>query len=94
MLAPVAAPRLATVFVESTSVADALDLEPAEAGANVLLVEPFDPVVFERTLMRDGLVLASPSQVVADLLTSPGRGPAEGQALLDWMARSEEVWRA
>jgi hypothetical protein len=94
MLAPVAAPRLATLYVESSEVAEALDLAPAEAGANVLLVEPFDDVVFERVLQRDGLVLASPSQVAADLLTSPGRAPAEGHALLEWMRRNQEVWRA
>ena len=27
------------------------------------------------------------------LLTSPGRGPAEGDALLEWMREHEEEWR-
>ena len=33
------------------------------------------------------------SQAAADLLGSPGRGPAEGEALIDWMKEHEEVWR-
>jgi hypothetical protein len=94
-LAPVTAQRLLVVFVqEASAAASKLDLRPAEAGANVLLVEPFDPVVFDRTIARDGLVLANPSQVAADLLTSPGRGPAEAEALLAWMKEHEDDWRS
>lgn len=94
-LAPVVAPRLLALFVEQTSVAaQELDLRPAEAGANVLLLEPFDPVVFDRTLRLEGLAVANPSQAAADLLTSPGRGPAEADALLAWMKEHENVWRA
>ncbi len=94
-LAPVTAPRLLVVFVEQASVAARkLDLRPADAGANVLLVEPFDPVVFDRTITCDGLVLANPSQVTADLLTSPGRGPSEAEALFGWMKEHEDAWRS
>lgn len=32
-------------------------------------------------------------QVVADLLSGPGRGPAKADALLAWMADNAEVWR-
>jgi hypothetical protein len=82
------------VYVEDiAAAAHGLDLRRAEAGANVLLIEPFDPVVFDRTLVRDELTLANPSQVAADLLTSPGRGPAEAEALLEWMAEHEHEWR-
>lgn len=42
----------------------------------------------------DGLVFASLSQVVADLLTSPGRAPSEGEGLLRWMAEHVRGWRA
>jgi hypothetical protein len=41
-----------------------------KAGANVILAEPYDPVVFERTIMRDELGVVSPSQLAADLLTN------------------------
>ncbi len=92
--APIAPPRLLTMYVDDVrACAEKLDLRPADAGANVLLVEPFDPVVYERTLVRDGLVLANPSQVAADLMTSPGRGPAEAVALLEWMKEHDDVWR-
>ena len=71
-LAPVAAPRLLTLFVDdATEAARRLDLRPAEAGANVLLAEPGDPVVFDRTIDRNGLRLAGPSQIAADPLNPP-----------------------
>lgn len=93
--APIAPTRTAVVYVEDAlKAADRLKLRPAEAGANVLLVEPFDDVVFERTLLRDELVTVAPSQVAADLLTGPGREPSEGEELLDWMRRNEDVWRS
>ena len=76
----------------STNV-DALGLRPAESGANVLIVEPGDDYVFEGSEEIQGLRYAAPSQVAADLLTSPGRGPAEGEALLEWMKGNEEAWR-
>jgi hypothetical protein len=76
------------------SLADFLDLRPSESGTNVWLLSPFDPVVFDRSSVRDGLVCAAFSQVAADLLTSPGRGPVEGDELLRWMKENENVWRA
>lgn len=94
-MAPVAAPRLAAIYVENTArAAEMLDLRPTESGANVLLVEPFDSIVFERSWKRDGIVFSALSQVAADLLTSPGRGPAEATQLLNWMAENEDAWRA
>ena len=50
--------------------------------------------MFERTLLRDELVTASPTQVAVDLLTGPGREPSEGEELLEWMKENEDVWRA
>ena len=65
-----------------------------KAGANVILAEPHDPVVFERTIMRDELRVVSPSQLAADLLTGPGREPSQGNELLTWMRANEDRWRA
>jgi hypothetical protein len=95
-LAPVAAPRLAMVFVDAPAdgAAGGLGLRRAETGANVLLAMPYDTVVFDRTRSRNGLVCAAPSQAAADLLTGPGRLPAEGEALLEWMREHEDAWRA
>lgn len=93
-LAPVAAPTLLTVFcTDAASTAAELDLLPADEGANVVLLRPFDPVVWERTTERDGVTYVAPSQIVLDCLAGIGRMPAEGQALLDWMTRNEASWR-
>jgi hypothetical protein len=94
-LMSVAPVRLAQVFVPNADlVAQRLGLRAAEAGTNVVLAEPFDAVVFTRTTKRDGLTCAALPQVAVDLLTSPGRGPAEGDELLRWIAKNEGVWRA
>jgi hypothetical protein len=93
--APVAPARLAVIFVDDMEdAAEHLALRQAEAGANVILVEPFDPIVFERDEERDGITYVAPSQNSADLLTSPGRGPNEAEELIEWMARNEGAWRS
>ena len=92
--APIAPARLGVVYVERLDeAAQMLGLLPAETGANVLLVEPFDSVVFERTVLDEGLRYVAPSQIAADLLTSSGRGPEEAEALIEWMLSHEAVWR-
>jgi hypothetical protein len=75
-------------------VAEDLRLRLADAGANVILAEPFDTVVFDRRTQRDEIYYAAYSQVAADLLTSPGRGPSEGEELIRWMEAHEDAWRA
>ena len=90
----VSPPRLGAVYVRDAATAVAgLELRSSDSGANVIVAEPFDRVVFERTSTRDGIVYAAPSQVAADLLTSPGRGPAEAEALMSWMERNQDAWR-
>jgi hypothetical protein len=92
--APVAAPALLAVYTDQpTALADALDLLPADAGGNVLLLRPFDPVVWARTSIDDGITYVADSQAAADCLTGNGRMPAEGQALLEWMTANESAWR-
>jgi hypothetical protein len=92
--AAVAPPRLAVLYAgEAEALAGRLDLRRAETGANVVLARPYDVVVFDRTWEEDGLRFAALSQVAADLLTSPGRGPAEADELLRWMAKHESRWR-
>ena len=93
-LAPIAEPRLAALYVEDIeSSAQALGLRPAETGGNVLLVIPFDPVVFERAEYDDGITYARVTQVLLDLMKGPGRGPAEAEALLEWMRDNEDTWK-
>lgn len=98
----VAPARLAMVYVEDAEkAAQTLELVPTETGANVWLLEPYDEVVFERTQAQPfgvaqpaiSITAAAPSQVVADLMTSPGRGPQEAEALVEKMKGSEHAWR-
>jgi hypothetical protein len=49
--------------------------------------------VYEGSSLKDALRVVAVSQAAADLLTSPGRGPAEADALINWMKANEEVWR-
>jgi hypothetical protein len=87
-VAPVAPARLAMLYVDEPEMAAAgLKLQPTETGTNVMLLAPFDDVVFERTWKDDGLTLVAPSQAAVDLLTSPGRAPSEAEAILDKLAR-------
>ena len=93
-LAPVAEPRLAALYVNDPEIAArSLGLRPAETGGNVLLAIPFDPVAFERPEYDDGLTYARVTQVLVDLMKGPGRGPAEAEALLEWMRDNEDIWK-
>jgi hypothetical protein len=88
-LAPVAPARLAVVYLDDPdAAASELGLTSTDAGANVMLLVPFDEVVFDRTRTDDGVTYVAPSQAAVDLLTSPGRSPAEGEAVLEWMTRN------
>ena len=69
------------------------NLRRVDYGANVLIVPVNETAAFERTQVLDGVEIVAPSQAAVDLLTSSGRGPEEGRALLDWMERNEYVWR-
>lgn len=92
--APFAPARLLTAYVaDPDQTAEALDLRPTERGANVVLAANNDDFACERARDIDGLRVAAVSQVVVDLMTGPGRNPAEAEALLDWMERNEDVWR-
>lgn len=93
--APYAPASMAMAYVTDTEeAARAWGLRPTEAGANVLLLEPPSNVMLERSVVNDaGLHIAAPTQVAVDLLTGPGRGPAEAENLLAWMQQHEEAWR-
>lgn len=84
-----APPRTAAIFVENIpKTVEAMDLRRAETGSNVILLEPFDDVVFERTWEYGGIRCVALSQLCADLLTGPGRDPAEGEELLKRLSES------
>ena len=93
-LAPVASPALLLLYYDVPALlARDLELLPTDEGANVMLLRPYDPVVFDRGDFEEGLRYAAPSQVAVDCLSGNGRMPAEGEALLNWMAE-ESRWRA
>lgn len=96
----IAPTRIAMLYVdEPDEAARALGLVPAEAGANVWLLRPYDEVVFTRTRPRTVTVgdastevtTVASAQAVVDLMSSPGRGPQEAAALVEKM---EEARRA
>ncbi len=69
------------------------DLRQVDAGTNVIIARAGETAAFDRVQRLDGAVVVAPSQAAVDLLTSPGRGPEEGRALLDWMEKNESAWR-
>ena len=92
---PIAPARLAGIYVtDAIQAIDRLDLRETDAGANVVLLEPLDPVAFDRTVEPDGLRCVAPSQLAVDLLTGPGREPSQGERMLKWMEKNEHVWRS
>ncbi|MDO8209450.1 type IV toxin-antitoxin system AbiEi family antitoxin [Conexibacter sp. CPCC 206217] len=94
-LAPVAAPAVLTVYCEHVDgVAGKLGLLPADEGANVVLLRPFDDVVWTGVRRMDAVDTVAPAQIAVDCLTGTGRMPAEGEAVLSWMAGDESSWRA
>ena len=93
-LAPVAGPALLAVYCDDpAALAAELELIPTDSAANFVVLTPFDPVVWERTSVEDGLTLVAASQVAVDCLTGNGRMPAEGDAVLGWMTTNEDAWR-
>lgn len=93
-LAPVAAPEQAVIYAEDVDrLARAGRLLPATRGSNVVLLEPYDPIVFERITTSDGAPTVSVAQTALDCLRGNARMPAEGEALLAWMRKNEQRWR-
>ncbi|MFF4542170.1 helix-turn-helix domain-containing protein [Streptomyces aureus] len=80
-------------WLDIDDVADELGLLPVTEGADVLLLTEPDPFVRSRSEFVDGVQYVAPSQAVLDCLAGPGRMPAEGEALLDFMEAHPEEWR-
>lgn len=92
--APYAPARSAMIYVDSAAAAAAAwGLRETDAGVNVVLAQPAFDAVFERAGRWNGVVMAAASQVAVDLLTGPGRNPAEAEELIEWMKRNEPAWR-
>jgi hypothetical protein len=89
--------KAAYVYVSSIQeAAEKWALRPNAAAPNVILMEPktVGDVPFVNTVRSQaGYPVAAPPQVAADLLNGPGREPAEGEYLIEWMKSNEERWR-
>jgi len=94
-LVSVAAPEIAVIYADDPErIATATRLRQVRNGGNVVIALPYDRIVFERTWTKDNAIYVSPAQAAIDCLTGPGRMPAEGEALLDWMRRKAPRWQA
>lgn len=90
----VAAPSLLVVYtMHPRALVANHGLFEVDEGGDVMVVRPsyFGP--FERTQEAKGIVWAGLSQLVVDCLSGNGRMPAEGEALLGWMAGHQGEWR-
>lgn len=87
--------RSLMVYADEPAVlADKWGLRPTESGTNVIIAEPaYSALTVGARPRPDGLKVAAPAQVAADLLTGPGRAPSEGEELINWMEANESVWR-
>lgn len=91
---PYANPKLAMIYAKDVEdLAATLRITPVSTGANVLLAVTDHESIFENIKVRNGLTYVSTVQTAMDLLTSPGRGPSEGEELLNWMESNQNEWR-
>ncbi|MPZ87752.1 MAG: hypothetical protein GEU81_06685 [Nitriliruptorales bacterium] len=93
-LAPVAAPEIAVLYAEDVDrLTRAGRLLPTTRGANVIVAEPYDAIVFDRTVIEGSETYVSVVQVAMDSRTGNARMPAEGEAVIAWMRKNEPRWR-
>ncbi|MFV0306389.1 MAG: hypothetical protein ACK5OX_01435 [Desertimonas sp.] len=93
-LISVTAPTVAVIYTDDAErLAKLARLLPTDTGANVVLAEPFDPIVFDRTGTEGSYPRVSAAQTAIDLLTGNARMPSEGEQLLEAMQRSLPSWQ-
>lgn len=92
--APHATPKLAMIYTKNPyELIDSLGLTRADNGPNVLIASTDYEIFFEQPTIIDGTKYVSPVLAALDLLTSPGRGPTEGEELLNWMEVNQGEWK-
>jgi len=92
--APYATPKLAMIYAKNPyEIVGSLELTRADNGPNVLIASTDYEIFFERPTIIGGTKYVSPVLAALDLLTSPGRGPTEGEELLNWMEVNQSEWK-
>jgi hypothetical protein len=86
-LSGTALPGVVAAYVDNPErVAAIIGAEMTDSGANLLLIDAFDPFVFDGTWEASGLRYAARAQIIVDLLGSPAPAPAQAASLLDLAA--------
>lgn len=93
-LVSVTAPATAVIYNDDAErLAKLGRLLSADTGVNVVLAQPFDPIVFARIRTDGSFPRVSVVQTAIDLLTGSARLPEEGEALLEPMQRDLPKWQ-
>jgi hypothetical protein len=98
----VAAPNLLALYVQDdpSQLVALLSLLPADQGANTVLLRSYDESLLKRARSKElpswlpsNIKKVACAQLALDCLTGTGRMPAEGAAMLEWMAKNVDSWR-
>lgn len=73
--------------------AEELGLLPTARDADVVLLRPADPSAITRPRSLGNVNHVALTQLAIDCLSGSGRMPAEGEAVLDEMIKTEHEWR-
>lgn len=86
--------QLSLYVADLVDAREQLGLVPTErVTANVILAEPYDSQLLTVGDDRKQIPVVDAGQTVADLLTLPGRGPAEADQLMKVLAEADPAWR-
>ncbi|MFC9031681.1 hypothetical protein [Streptomyces arboris] len=96
-VAPLSAGGQLMVYVspllDEDDLVDELGFIPVDENADVLLLRARDRSVFERTETVEGIPHVALSQAALDCLAGPGRMPAEGEAVIEYMKGHQSLWQ-
>ncbi|MFJ8732226.1 hypothetical protein [Streptomyces bauhiniae] len=96
-VAPLAAGGQLMLYVDPLLDADDLGEElgllPVDENADVLFLQARDRSVFERSQNVEGIPHVALSQIALDCLAGPGRMPAEGEAVIEYMKDHQSSWQ-
>ncbi|MFE9456367.1 helix-turn-helix domain-containing protein [Streptomyces californicus] len=79
--------------VDEDELADDLGLLPVHENADTLLLTARDPSVLARTRLVGQVPHVALSQTALDCLAGPGRMPAEGEAVIEYMKGHQDHWQ-